>query len=156
MPGSKFLLCHLHPLSIHHHQARTSQFALSGIPSLPHGQRNEVLIANPQALEERFEDQSVTLRLTRESVGDVQVRPFPCYEDFGRSYYSLHSGTFTSCRDITHGMSVQSLGLPARLTTMSENPCRSYGEAGPRNIRLTRAKARPPSYYGGHAGSSQT
>ena len=34
------------------------------------------MVLNPrylQALEERFEDQSVTLRITREAVGDAQV-----------------------------------------------------------------------------------
>lgn len=43
--------------------------------------KNEVMIDSVrnhlnvlQALEERFEEQSVTLRITRESVGDIQVR----------------------------------------------------------------------------------
>ncbi|RDX55571.1 hypothetical protein OH76DRAFT_1452530 [Lentinus brumalis] len=69
-----------------------------------------------QALEERFEDQSVTLRLTRESVGDVQERLLAAETSHTKT---LAEATAKLEREISV-LQEQKLGLQATMEVMQE------------------------------------
>ncbi|KAI0719599.1 hypothetical protein C8T65DRAFT_716396 [Cerioporus squamosus] len=101
-----------------HEKTRELGLALDEARRETESRAKELAQANSrsQALEERFEDQSVTLRLTRESVGDVQERLLAAE--------TLHAKTLAEATaKLEREISVlhqQKLGLQATMEVMQE------------------------------------